>query len=86
MRHRRPLIRHLTAAGAVALVAGSALLAPALRWLEREGPRPVWLGVGSGNPGAQRLYERHGFSRVGEYAFMVGSHADHELIYRRPPL
>ena len=28
MRHRRPLIRHLTAAGAVALVAGSALLAP----------------------------------------------------------
>ena len=65
---------------------GSALLAAALRWLEREGPRPVWLGVWSGNPGAQRLYERHGFSRVGEYAFMVGSHADHELIYRRPPL
>ena len=65
---------------------GSALLATALRWLEREGPRPVWLGVWSGNPGAQRLYERHGFSRVGEYAFMVGSHADHELIYRRPPL
>lgn len=65
---------------------GSALLATALRWLEREGPRPVWLGVWSGSPGAQRLYERHGFSRVGEYAFMVGSHADHELIYRRPPL
>ena len=65
---------------------GSALLATALHWLEREGPRPVWLGVWSGNPGAQRLYERHGFSRVGEYAFMVGSHADHELIYRRPPL
>lgn len=65
---------------------GSALLATALRWLEREGPRPVWLGVWSGNPGAQRLYERHGFSRVGEYVFMVGSHADHELIYRRPPL
>ncbi|MBF1088061.1 MAG: GNAT family N-acetyltransferase, partial [Schaalia sp.] len=30
------------------------------------------------------FYARHGFEIVGEYSFMVGDHADRELITRRP--
>ena len=48
------------------------------------GPRTLWIGVWSENYGAQRLYARHGFEIVGEYSFMVGDHADRELITRRP--
>lgn len=62
---------------------GTLLLETALAWLERRGPRTLWIGVWSENLGAQRLYERHGFAIVGEYSFMVGSHADREFIARR---
>ena len=63
---------------------GTALLTTALEWLESDGPRTLWIGVWSENYGAQRLYARHGFEVVGEYSFMVGDHADRELITRRP--
>ena len=63
---------------------GTLLLNTALEWLERDGPRTLWIGVWSENYGAQRLYARHGFEIVGEYSFMVGDHADRELITRRP--
>ncbi len=63
---------------------GTALLKTALEWLERDGPRTLWIGVWSENYGAQRFYARHGFKIVGDYSFMVGDHADHELITRRP--
>jgi GNAT superfamily N-acetyltransferase len=62
---------------------GSRLLAETLAWLEKDGPRTLWLGVWSQNYGAQRLYERHGFSKVGEYEFEVGATRDHEFIFRR---
>lgn len=62
---------------------GTRLLSPALAWLEREGPRGVWLGVWSKNHGAQRLYERLGFEKVGEYEFLVGETRDHDFIMRR---
>lgn len=62
---------------------GTLLLETALAWLERRGPRTLWIGVWSENLGAQRLYERHGFAIVGEYSFMVGSHADREFVARR---
>ena len=64
---------------------GTALLTTALEWLERDGPRTLWIGVWSENYGAQRFYARHGFEIVGEYSFMVGDHADHELITQRLP-
>ena len=64
---------------------GTALLRTALDWLERGGPRTLWIGVWSENYGAQRFYARHGFEIVGEYSFMVGDHADRELITRRLP-
>ena len=63
---------------------GTALLNTALEWLERDGPRTLWIGVWSENYGAQRFYARHGFEVVGDYSFMVGDHADYELITRRP--
>ena len=63
---------------------GTALLTTALEWLERDGPRTLWIGVWSENYGAQRFYARHGFEIVGDYSFMVGDHADYELITHRP--
>ena len=63
---------------------GTFLLRTGLEWLEREGPRTLWIGVWSENYGAQRFYARHGFEIVGEYSFMVGDHADREFITRRP--
>lgn len=62
---------------------GSRLLAEALAWLERDGPRPLWIGVWSENHGAQRLYNRMGFDKVGEYEFAVGQTRDREFILRR---
>jgi ribosomal protein S18 acetylase RimI-like enzyme len=63
--------------------AGGRLLAEALAWLEKDGPRRLWIGVWSENHGAQRLYARHGFTQVGTYAFVVGQTRDHEFILRR---
>jgi GNAT superfamily N-acetyltransferase len=62
---------------------GSRLLAEALAWLEKDGPRRLWIGVWSENLGAQRLYARHGFAVVGTYEFAVGAQRDHEFIMRR---
>lgn len=42
----------------------------------------IYLGVYSDNLRAQRFYARYGFQRVGEYHFMVGTHADLEFILR----
>ena len=62
---------------------GSRMLEHALNWLEADGPRTLWIGVWSENYGAQKLYGRYGFTKVGEYSFMVGDHADREFILRR---
>ena len=61
---------------------GATLLATSLQWLETPGRR-LWLGVWSENFGAQRLYARHGFAKVGEYDFLVGETRDREFIFRR---
>jgi GNAT superfamily N-acetyltransferase len=62
---------------------GSLLLNTALDWLEKDGPRPLWIGVWSENFGAQKLYGRLGFDKVGEYRFAVGETRDLEFILRR---
>ena len=46
-----------------------------------QGQAAIYLSVFSDNEGAQRFYQRYGFSKVGEYDYMVGTHADHEFIY-----
>jgi len=63
---------------------GGRLFAEAERWLLRDGPRTLWIGVWSENVGAQRFYARHGFERVGGYKFPVGKTLDDEFILRRP--
>lgn len=55
---------------------GGKLMKTALDWLERDGPRTLWIGVWSQNFGAQRFYERHGFAKAGEYLFPVGQTND----------
>ncbi len=62
---------------------GNALFEQALAWLERDGPRTLWISVWSENLGAQRFYQRHGFSFVAEYEFVVGEQRDREFMYRR---
>ena len=62
---------------------GGLLLNTALTWLEKNGPRPLWIGVWSENFGAQKLYGRLGFEKVGEYHFPVGETRDLEFILRR---
>lgn len=62
---------------------GVTLLEVALAWLERDGPRTLWISVWSENYGAQRFYGRHGFEYAGEYAFIVGEQRDREFMYRR---
>lgn len=62
---------------------GGKLFAEAERWLLRDGPRTLWIGVWSENFGAQRFYERQGFLRVGGYKFAVGKTLDDEFILRR---
>ena len=52
-------------------------------WSISKGAPDVYLGVFSDNIGAQRFYERFGFSRVGEYDFPVGLQLDREYIYER---
>ena len=62
---------------------GTRLLVMALEWLAAQGHSPLYVGVWSGNLGAQRLYARYGFEKIGEYDFPVGSHLDREFIFRQ---
>jgi ribosomal protein S18 acetylase RimI-like enzyme len=65
---------------------GAKLFDEALAWLEREGPRTIWISVWSENYGAQRFYGRYGFEKAGEYEFIVGRQRDREFMYRREAL
>ncbi len=62
---------------------GSRLLSLGLGWLLDRAFSPLYIGVWSGNHGAQRLYARHGFRKIGEYDFPVGQHLDREFILQR---
>lgn len=62
---------------------GGRLFREVMAWMEGDGPRDLWIGVWSENHGAQRFYLRHGFAKVGDYGFKVGSTTDHEFILRR---
>ncbi len=73
-------------AGHRGLELGSRLLNAALQWLDEQGFSPLYIGVWSENEGAQRLYGRFGFHKVGEYGFPVGDHVDREFILRRSSL
>ena len=48
----------------------------------RRGADELYLSVFIDNPRARRFYERYGFEAVGRYDFMVGTHADEDIIMR----
>ena len=62
---------------------GSELMNRMLDWLATAGREPLYVGVWSGNSGAQRFYRRYRFEKVGEYEFPVGRQRDVEFIFRR---
>ena len=47
---------------------------------KRRGMAELYLTVFTENHRARRFYERYGFEAVGRYDFMVGSHADEDII------
>ena len=48
----------------------------------RRGAEEMYLTVFTDNERARALYRRYGFVEVGPYAFMVGNHADEDIIMR----
>jgi ribosomal protein S18 acetylase RimI-like enzyme len=62
---------------------GTRLMELGLEWLIAQGRTPLYIGVWSENPGAQRFYGRYGFYKVGEYGFPVGDIVDREFILKR---
>jgi ribosomal protein S18 acetylase RimI-like enzyme len=53
-----------------------------LKEAARRGAQELVLSVFVDNHRARRFYERYGFEAVGRYDFMVGTHADEDLILR----
>ena len=54
----------------------------ALAEARRRGAEELYLTVFVDNHRAKRFYARYGFEAVGRYDFMVGSHADEDIIMR----
>ncbi len=60
----------------------AALMEDCIAWAREGGARALYLGVWEENHRAQRFYRRFGFEHHGEWKFMVGKHADRDLIFR----
>ena len=60
-----------------------ALMDWALEEAARRGAEEMYLTVYVDNHRARRFYDRYGFEPVGRYAFMVGNHADEDVIMRK---
>ena len=60
----------------------NALMNWALADAARRAIRTLYLTVYTDNHRARRFYERYGFVAVGRYDFMVGSHADEDIIMK----
>ena len=60
-----------------------ALMDWALEEAARRGAEEMYLTVYVDNHRARRFYDRYGFEPVGRYDFMVGNHADEDVIMRK---
>ena len=58
------------------------LMDDCIAWARGRGARALYLSVWENNLRAQRFYRRYGFEHCGEWKFMVGNHADRDLIFR----
>lgn len=72
-----------TAADATGGGIGGALMDWALDDLAARGADEVQLSVWSENYGAQRFYQRYGFTKVADTTFHVGTHVDEEFLLAR---
>jgi len=65
---------------------GSGIAAELMRWAlataRERGAGEMYLTVYTDNHRARRFYERYGFEYVAPYTFMVGNHADEDIIMR----
>ncbi len=65
---------------------GSGVAQQLMEWLlaeaRRRGAHDLYLSVFTANNRARRFYERYGFVVVGQWSFMVGTHADEDYIMR----
>lgn len=65
---------------------GSGIAAALMEWALAQarlrGAEQMFLSVFTDNHRARRFYARYGFEEVGSYHFMVGTHADDDLILR----
>ena len=55
----------------------------ALTEAKRRGAQEIYLTVYIDNHRAKRFYERYGFVEVGQYNFIVGNQADHDIIMKK---
>ena len=55
----------------------------AIEEARRQGFEELYLTVYVDNHRAKRFYDRYGFEAVGRYDFMVGHHADEDIIMRK---
>jgi len=60
-----------------------ALMSWAVDEARRRSADELYLTVYIDNHRARRFYNRYGFEEVGRYAFMVGQHADEDVIMRK---
>jgi ribosomal protein S18 acetylase RimI-like enzyme len=60
-----------------------ALMDWALDEAKKRGAREIYLTVYTDNDRAKRFYDRYGFEAIGRYDFMVGNHADEDIIMRK---
>ena len=65
---------------------GRGVAAELIAWVLGEaaarGAEEIYLSVFVDTERARRFYQRHGFEPVGRYDFMVGSHADEDIVMR----
>ena len=65
---------------------GAGVAAALMEWViataRARGANELFLSVFTDNHRARRFYERHGFTPVGTYAFMVGTHADEDIVMK----
>ena len=61
---------------------GGALMDWAIATAQARGESALFLSVFTENHGAQRFYTRRGFEPQGAYKFMVGTHADEDIVMR----